>query len=331
MCKARAPLVTAARSALNVTIEAPAALLARLCAHFGCADTGVTVYRLSAQESLEPVAADAVSHADGLTARPLGVGAAGLAAAEQSAILITDYQRRVARATPAGRAGVHAAMAVPLLHTSGLAGAVSVGTADPQRVFTPDDLAVLRDVVGPAERWGIRTAPAYLGAESQLLERLYDDHHRLALGIAFKLLQDRGEAEDVVQEAMLAAWRHQSSYDGGRGSERTWLLALVRHLAIDRLRARARRPSTRLSEVLDSAQSADFVETVVTLVDALPVREALGGLPPSQREALVLAFYGGYTHKELALHLSVPLSTVKGRIRLALDRLRTTIFVPLAE
>jgi RNA polymerase sigma-70 factor (ECF subfamily) len=157
------------------------------------------------------------------------------------------------------------------------------------------------------------------------LEQLYEAYHRQALGLAYRMLHDRGEAEEVVQEAFLAVWRMAGRYDSGRGSTRTWLLAIVRNRSISVLRARrGQRPET-LGDDPPIAAGSDLLDEVVPHLDAEIARQALASLSIEQRQAIELAFFDGLTHTEIATRLSLPLGTVKGRIRLALNRLRTVL------
>jgi RNA polymerase sigma-70 factor, ECF subfamily len=160
------------------------------------------------------------------------------------------------------------------------------------------------------------------------LEALYEEYHRQALGLALRVLGNMGEAEEVVQEAFLAVWRAGHTYDPARGSTRTWVLTLVRNRAIDVVRARQRRPVQPLDETFDPPDSADVPLQAALNVDAARVAEALYRLPPEQRTVIELAYSSGLSHTEIAARLSVPVGTVKGRIRLGLDRLRQALGVP---
>jgi RNA polymerase sigma-70 factor (ECF subfamily) len=160
------------------------------------------------------------------------------------------------------------------------------------------------------------------------LEALYDAYHRQAIGLAFRILGDLGEAEEVAQEVFLTTWRSGYTYDPSRGSTRTWILSMVRNRAIDVLRAKKRRPVQPLAEGLDPPDKQDVPSQAVTNMDAEAARSALNTLPPDQKQVIELAYFGGLSHSEIATQLAAPIGTVKGRIRLGLDRLRAVMGVP---
>lgn len=159
------------------------------------------------------------------------------------------------------------------------------------------------------------------------LEALYEAYHRQALGLAYRLLGSREDAEEVVQEAFLSAWRCLGDYDTTRGSTRTWFLSLVRHRAIDALRARGRRPAVPLDERTEVEDHRDVSAVAIAHAEGQAAQAALAGLPTEQQEALQLAYFGGLSHSEIAERLQAPVGTVKGRIRLGLDRLRVAFRV----
>ena len=158
------------------------------------------------------------------------------------------------------------------------------------------------------------------------LETFYERYRTMAYGIARRITADDALAEDVVQEAFLGAWRGAAGYVAGRGSVRTWLLAIVHHRAIDTVRRRR--------AVADLPDEADGALTPVSLVtpdiwnevsarlDGAVVSEALATLPEAQRSALELAYFGGLSQTEIAMRTGAPLGTVKSRIRLGLLGLR---------
>lgn len=170
------------------------------------------------------------------------------------------------------------------------------------------------------------SAPAPV-PELAALETLYDAHHRQAIGLAFRMLGDLGDAEEVVQEVFLGAWRSGHTYDAGRGSTHTWILSMVRNRSIDTLRARKRRPVQQLGEGIDPPDSSDVPAQAASNVDAESARAALDSLPPDQKQVIELAYFGGLSHSEIATQLAAPIGTVKGRIRLGLDRLRVAMGV----
>lgn len=160
------------------------------------------------------------------------------------------------------------------------------------------------------------------------LEAVYEEYHRQALGVALRILGNMAEAEEVVQEAFLAVWRAGHTYDGSRGSVKTWVLTLVRNRAIDVVRARQRRPVQPLSDAIDPPDSSDVTLQAALNVDVAQVMEAFQTLPPDQRAVIELAYSSGLSHTEIAAKLQVPVGTVKGRIRLGLDRLRQALGAP---
>jgi RNA polymerase sigma-70 factor (ECF subfamily) len=153
---------------------------------------------------------------------------------------------------------------------------------------------------------------------------LYDRHSRAAYGLAHRILGEATAAEDVVQEAFLTVWRQAATYGPERGTVRAWLLAIVHHRAIDHVRRRSYREERLLAldAVADPPDSADTWEQARQSVEGQHVREALEHLPPDQRRSITLAYFGGYTHDEIARLLGVPLGTVKGRLRIGLQKMR---------
>jgi RNA polymerase sigma factor (sigma-70 family) len=164
--------------------------------------------------------------------------------------------------------------------------------------------------------------PALLAhGDDDALAELYDRLGGAAFRLAFRILRDQVLAQDAVQEAFLAAWRTAASFDPGRGTAATWLLTLVHRRAVDLVRREERRRSDPL-ELEPVAAVAAVDETAELREQRRTVQAALAQLPPEQREALELAYYGGLTQSELADRLGVPLGTVKSRMFAALGRLR---------
>ncbi len=162
------------------------------------------------------------------------------------------------------------------------------------------------------------------------VELLYDRYGGVAFALAYRLLGERGSAEDVVQEAFLNVWRQGATYDTRRGTVRTWLLTIVHHRAIDQIRsARSKMgANTVIDEAMPLPAKEDTWTEVMQGLEHERVRQAMATLPPEQRQVVDLAYYGGFTHSEIAQRVGIPLGTVKGRMRLALDKLRDLLHVP---
>jgi RNA polymerase sigma-70 factor (ECF subfamily) len=161
--------------------------------------------------------------------------------------------------------------------------------------------------------------------DADAFEVIYDRHARVAFSLAFRLLGDRQAAEDLVQDALLAVWRGAGTYTSARGSVRTWLLSIVHNRGVDRLRtlaAMARRQDALEQAELRRPDEPDAEALGIGQALAGSVRRELGALPSEQSEVLKLAYYGGFTHHEIAEMLQLPLGTVKSRMRLGLERLR---------
>jgi RNA polymerase sigma-70 factor (ECF subfamily) len=160
--------------------------------------------------------------------------------------------------------------------------------------------------------------------DADALAELYDRHAGRLLGLTARILADEAEAEDVAQEVFLHVWRNPASYDASRGEVLSWLLVLARSRAIDRLRA-LRRRGRELQVEIEAVPLASAEDTESRAADG-ERREAigklLGELPAEQRQALELAYFGGYTQNEIAGLMKSPLGTVKTRIRQGTLKLR---------
>ena len=153
---------------------------------------------------------------------------------------------------------------------------------------------------------------------------LYARHSRVAYSLAYRMMGERQAAEDLVQDAFLNVWRAAGSYRAQRGSVRTWVLSIVHNRGIDQLRSSAsrRRIQDRAEATTPTWQPSEVFAETWRNSQREQVREALRGLPPQQLKVLELAYFSGYTHKEIAELLDLPLGTVKGRMRLGLKKIR---------
>ena len=164
------------------------------------------------------------------------------------------------------------------------------------------------------------------GGDRQAFARIYQLSASRLLPVAYRIVGRRDAAEDVLQEAFLAIWRRAAQYSPERGHPLAWMSAVVRHRAIDYLRRNAKGPrnSVQWNEATEAEATPLFGPAGGDLPDHLnaSVRGCLGRLKPEQQKAVCLAFYYGLTHEELALHLEMPLGTVKSWIRRSLLQLK---------
>ena len=162
------------------------------------------------------------------------------------------------------------------------------------------------------------------------LEALYTRYSGPVYSLAMHLLRDPGASEEVTQDTFFNVWRRGSSYKSDRGSVTAWLFSIAHHRTIDELRKR-RRDQTRIQHGVDMSQrptearSDNPSECATAQYEASRLKEALTILRPEQREVVVLAYFGGFTHSEIARKLDQPLGTVKTRMRLAIKKLRGVI------
>jgi RNA polymerase sigma-70 factor (ECF subfamily) len=162
------------------------------------------------------------------------------------------------------------------------------------------------------------------GGDSGAFAALYDRHGRAAYSLAYRMMGERQAAEDLVQETFLAVWKGVGRYRAERGSVRTWVLSIVHHRSIDQLRSISsrRRIQDKVEAVAPTSQPSEAFAETWRNSQREQVRQALSHLPPEQLKVLELAYFSGYTHKEIAELLSLPLGTVKGRMRLGLKKIR---------
>ena len=166
---------------------------------------------------------------------------------------------------------------------------------------------------------------AVAARDKEALRQLYTRHSAVLFALALKVLSDRPEAEDVLQEAFVQVWKTAGSFDEGRGKPLGWLIMLTRSRAIDRLRSRKTRTRVTESMAKDASQVGEArtpADEALATEAQRTVRTALKSLPSEQRVAIELAYFGGLTQFEIAQQLSQPLGTVKTRIRNGMMRLR---------
>jgi RNA polymerase sigma-70 factor (ECF subfamily) len=166
--------------------------------------------------------------------------------------------------------------------------------------------------------------------DTAALAELYDRHSRLLFGLILRIVRDRGEAEETLEEAFIRVWTRAETYDAQMGGPLPWIVRVARNGAIDRLRARRVRatvdaPATDLAAVEATAPATGIQTPEAAVLDAERRRtltDALGGLPAEQRQLIEAAFFEGYTHSELAQRFGLPLGTVKTRIRAGMIAMR---------
>jgi RNA polymerase sigma-70 factor, ECF subfamily len=157
------------------------------------------------------------------------------------------------------------------------------------------------------------------------LASLYDLWGERVHTVAFWILKDQDEAEDVVEETFWQVWRSVGQFNQARASASTWLLMIARSRALDRLRAqrrRAERTTAAAGTLIEELDESARAPAQADVPEAAKLSAALEALPPEQRQALELAYFRGLTHAEIAEHTAQPLGTIKTRIRLAMQKLR---------
>lgn len=167
--------------------------------------------------------------------------------------------------------------------------------------------------------------------EAAAFEIIYERHCSAAFSLAYRMCGKRSIAEEVVQESFLSLWRSGARYDRTRGSVRTWTLGIVHNRAIDALRRgivhdRRRASDEGIEERFEAPENTEL--EVARRDESREIREALGGLPDEQSQVIELAYFGGFTHTEIASMLGAPIGTVKGRMRLGLAKMRLALGDP---
>jgi RNA polymerase sigma-70 factor, ECF subfamily len=170
--------------------------------------------------------------------------------------------------------------------------------------------------------------------DPEAFEVFYDRHGGVAYSLAYRIVGEKAAAEDVTQEAFISIWRSGARFDRARGSVRSWMLSIVRNRAIDALRSRAgKAPKLTFDDdaVLEQRPSEQLTEDeAMRRETATEIRGALGELPGEQSKVIELAYFGGFSQSEISRMLGVPLGTVKGRMRLGLEKIRGELAEGLA-
>ena len=164
--------------------------------------------------------------------------------------------------------------------------------------------------------------------EARAFEVIYDRHCDVAFSLAYRICGTRTAAEDVVQESFLSLWRSGARYDRTRGSVRTWVLGIVHNRSIDWLRRSLGNERRHVADqgIEERFEAPEHTDVEVARRDeAREIRAALDELPDEQSRVIELAFYGGYTHSEIAQLLDTPIGTIKGRMRLGMEKMRRSL------
>jgi RNA polymerase sigma-70 factor, ECF subfamily len=164
--------------------------------------------------------------------------------------------------------------------------------------------------------------------DARAFEIVYERHSAAAFSLAYRMMGTRSGAEDVTQDAFLSLWRSGARYDRARGSVRTWVLGIVHHRAIDALRRatvhdKRRAGDEGIEERFEASERTDV--EAARREEAGTVRDALSTLPADQCQVIELAYFGGFTHTEIAEMLEAPVGTIKGRMRLGLKKMRAQL------
>ncbi|MGZ4243404.1 MAG: RNA polymerase sigma factor [Solirubrobacteraceae bacterium] len=173
--------------------------------------------------------------------------------------------------------------------------------------------------------------PLVHDGDARAFEVVFDRHADAAFSLAYRMCGRRAMAQDIVQEAFLSLWRSGARYDRARGSVRSWVLGVVRNRGIDLFRRETVRTGRDISAegvVERMPASEDVAVDAERREDARDVRAALSDLPSEQRQVIELAYFGGFSHMQIAEMLEVPAGTVKGRMRLGLTKLRVALGDP---
>ena len=170
--------------------------------------------------------------------------------------------------------------------------------------------------------------------DPEAFEVFYDRHGGVAYSLAYRIVGEKAAAEDVAQEAFISIWRSGARFDRARGSVRSWVLSIVRNRRMDALRSpgvKAPKLTFYDDAVLEQGPAGELTEEeAMRRETAGEIRGALGELPGEQSKVIELAYFGGFSQSEISRMLGVPLGTVKGRMRLGLEKIRGELAEGLA-
>jgi RNA polymerase sigma-70 factor (ECF subfamily) len=195
----------------------------------------------------------------------------------------------------------------------------------------------MREIFGPTRRARQRTLGNLADEElmqlveagdARAFEVVFDRHADASFSLAYRMCGRRQMAEEVVQEAFLSVWRSGGRYEAGRGSVRSWILSVVHNRTVDMFRRSSVRDARDVPDagITERMPARELTEVeVARRDDARQVRSALDDLPDEQRRVIELAYFGGFTHTQIAEMLQLPAGTVKGRMRLGLTKLRMSL------
>jgi RNA polymerase sigma factor (sigma-70 family) len=173
--------------------------------------------------------------------------------------------------------------------------------------------------------WDEALAVRLMDGDQHALADAYDQYSSFVFGLARRVIGDPRAAEDVTQEVFVALWERPEAFDAGRGSLRTWLATLSHRRAVDYVRREEARRRRNEREAAQATSVPNVEESALALVTAERVRAAVDALPPDQRRAIELAYFGGETYREVAEVLGIPEGTAKSRLRLGLRRIADTL------
>ena len=203
-----------------------------------------------------------------------------------------------------------------------------VSLQDTLRIATTQEASA--KVLAKPEPTDEQLISAICKGEESAIEVLYERYHRYAYSLAYRILRDPVASEDIVQDAFLSIWRKASSYQAQNGSVQSWIQAIVRHRAIDKIRASAHRdyqwtPLQADNEQDPPSEQPDVWEQAWQSEQHRIIREVMVQIPSEQRMVIELAYFGGLTHAEISEQCHIPLGTVKGRMRLGLQKMKSLL------